>query len=77
VDVRPRVTAKPERRKRQLVILPNDRDLDLHGLNVPPQDIKGLLMSMPEVWKLEIPEDERSSSRNSQPSPEKIAESVR
>jgi phosphoenolpyruvate carboxykinase (GTP) len=58
-----RVDSKAGAKKTPIGYLPNDSDLDLQGLNVPPQDIKELLNVDTEVWKLEIPKMEKFFSQ--------------
>jgi len=58
-----RVDGKAGAKKTPIGYLPNDSDLDLHGLNVPPQDIKELLNVDAEAWKLEIPKMEKFFSQ--------------
>jgi phosphoenolpyruvate carboxykinase (GTP) len=58
-----RVDGKAGAKKTPIGYLPNDSDLDLRGLNVPPQDIKELLDVDAEAWKLEIPKMEKFFSQ--------------
>jgi len=58
-----RVDGKAGAKKTPIGYLPNDSDLDLRGLNVPPQDIKELLNVDAEAWKLEIPKMEKFFSQ--------------
>ncbi len=39
--------------------LPNERDIDLRGLEIPPQNIKELLRFDLEAWRAEIPDIEK------------------
>jgi phosphoenolpyruvate carboxykinase (GTP) len=58
-----RVDGKAGAKKTPIGYLPNDSDLDLRGLNVPPQDIKQILDVDVEAWKLEIPKMEKFFSQ--------------
>ena len=58
-----RVDGKAGAKKTPIGYLPNDSDLDLRGLNVPPQDIKQILNVDVEAWKLEIPKMENFFSQ--------------
>ena len=58
-----RVDGKAGAKKTPIGYLPNDSDLDLRGLNIPPQDIKQILDVDVEAWKLEIPKMEKFFSQ--------------
>jgi phosphoenolpyruvate carboxykinase (GTP) len=58
-----RVDGKAGARKTAIGYLPNNSDLDLRGLNLPPQDIKQILDVDVEAWKLEIPKMENFFSQ--------------
>jgi len=54
-----RLEGKTGARQTPIGYLPNERDIDLRGLEIPPQNIKELLRFDPEAWRAEIPDIEK------------------
>ena len=54
-----RVDGKAGGRKTAIGYLPEEKDLDLRGLNMAPENMKELLRVDTEAWKLEIPKMEK------------------
>jgi len=57
-----RVDEKVEARETPIGLLPNEQDIDFSGLNISPEDLKGLLNIDREAWKAEIPDIENHFS---------------
>jgi len=54
-----RLEGKAGARQTPIGYLPNERDIDLRGLEIPPQNIKELLRFDLEAWRAEIPDIEK------------------
>ncbi|HEY1375104.1 MAG TPA: phosphoenolpyruvate carboxykinase (GTP) [Candidatus Binatia bacterium] len=54
-----RLEGKAEAKKTPIGYLPNETDIDLRGLEIPPQNIKELLRVDVPAWKAEIPDIEK------------------
>jgi phosphoenolpyruvate carboxykinase (GTP) len=67
-----RIEGKAGAKRTAIGFLPNEDDLDLSGLTVPPEDIRELLKVDPEPWRAEIPDIERFFARFGDRSPERL-----
>ena len=67
-----RVDSKTGARKTAIGYVPNDSDLDLQGLNVPPHDIQEILDVDTAAWKLEIPKMEKFFAQFSDRFPQRL-----
>jgi phosphoenolpyruvate carboxykinase (GTP) len=54
-----RLEGKASAKKTPIGNVPNEGDLDLRGLEIPPDYIKELLRVDPQAWKAEIPDLEK------------------
>jgi phosphoenolpyruvate carboxykinase (GTP) len=67
-----RVDGKVGAQKTAIGLLPDEGDLDLNGLKVPPQDIKELMSIDRDAWKAEIPDIENHFSTFGNRLPERL-----
>ena len=58
-----RVDGKAGARKTPIGLVPNETDLDMRGLTLPPENIKELLRVDSEAWKAELPKMEKFFAR--------------
>ena len=72
-----RLEGKIDARKTPIGYLPNEGDLDLTGLNLPPENIKELLKINPEPWKAEVPDIEKFFARFGDRLPERLKKQLR
>ncbi|MCH7912756.1 MAG: phosphoenolpyruvate carboxykinase (GTP), partial [Deltaproteobacteria bacterium] len=72
-----RVEGKVDARKTPIGLLPNEGDIDLTGLTIPPGDIKELLKVNPEPWKAEVPDIEKFFARFGNRLPERLKKQLR
>ena len=67
-----RVEGKVGARKTPIGLLPNEGDIDLNGLSLPPEDMKELIGIDAEEWKAEIPDIENHFSAFGNRLPERL-----
>ncbi len=58
-------------------LLPRPEDLDLRGLDVPPEDLRELLRVDVDAWRAEIPDIERHFARFGDRLPQRLREQLR
>jgi phosphoenolpyruvate carboxykinase (GTP) len=67
-----RLEGRVDARKTPIGFLPNEGDIDLTGLTLPPENINELLKIDPEPWKAEVPEIEKFFARFGDRLPERL-----
>jgi phosphoenolpyruvate carboxykinase (GTP) len=71
-----RLEGKAGAKKTPIGYLPTEKDIDLRGLEIPPQNIKELLRFDLEAWKAEIPDIEKHFAQFGKRLPKRLSKQL-
>jgi phosphoenolpyruvate carboxykinase (GTP) len=72
-----RVDGKANAKKTSIGLLPDEKNIDLNGLNISPENMKELMNINPDEWKAEIPDIEKHFATFGKRLPEELREQLK